>query len=128
MRGKFFIAAKVGRLPSRNFARFPRSRREFRRASYDFVRITFYPSLLLCRISVFSNKVPHGFMLRVTTFLPFLVRALSLSLSAACTIVGPSVSRENYVSSTMAYFYRTLEAAPRNQFTETFLMPLSLRG
>jgi len=53
MRRKFFIAVKVRRLPSRNFARFPRSRKEFRGASYDFVRITFCPSLLPCRICLF---------------------------------------------------------------------------
>jgi len=66
MRGKFFIAMKVRRLPSRNFARFPWSRKEFRGASYDFVRITFYPSLLLCRIclslSAFSNNVRYDFV------------------------------------------------------------------
>lgn len=97
MRGKFFIAEKVRRLPSRNFARFLRSRREFRGASYNSARITSYPSLLLCRVPVFSNKFPAASYSAPLRF--------SLFLSAKHTfsrVVGSSVSRENYVSSTSA--------------------------
>lgn len=106
MRGKFFIAMKVRRLPSRNFARFPRSRKEFHGASYDFVSLFIH--LYYSVASLFL--LPHfPIMFRMALY----SAPLSFFFSGKCARIDRqpihSFVRKNYFLPTIRYFHEAFK-------------------